>query len=548
MQNKDLARKVFFVVTLLINAILIAQIFGDLHGFFLYYFFNSDGLYLASIYKDVFIDQYGFKGWHLNASPNFIPEWPLYFLIRYITGDFRITAFVYSLISFLILNVLTAWLLKVTFKRINYSYLALVNLGYAVFLEFYIVSGAFVTSSFLFFSGYHNGAFIMALICLILFGLYLKTGKNIYSVFLFISVVFGVVSDRLLIMYYVVPSLTALFFTGNTLLRRNILISAVIGVAGAVAGMTIYNLIRSSDFFYIINLGYRESNFSEISSAFNNFVEEMVKFLEHGKFKRIMVILVLIALPTGLFLSFNSVFGKKKYLTKDTIERIMIVTFTSYIVVVMFTPIVNGLFYGTAHLRYNVSSLAVGVSFLVVIILLLTRNKAMWRNTVDILTGILIVLAIISIIRFESKANTVKGLKDLFSLYPEDVALIDSVASAHNLKYGVAHYWDAKRTTMFSKEDLRIYTVYGNIKPWFHVTNQNWYRHSDKGRYADPVFNFIVVNELEPRGEYFEKLTADADTLINTNILILKVPEFIFNQNNEPQILEKENKTNNYSP
>ena len=72
--------------------LLLLVVFSSFNDSAYNFFFNSDTLYLPSVYKDLFIDGYGIKGWELNPSPNFFPDMSVYFLLSYFIGDLNSTS------------------------------------------------------------------------------------------------------------------------------------------------------------------------------------------------------------------------------------------------------------------------------------------------------------------------------------------------------------------------------------------------------------------------------------------------------------------------
>ena len=398
----------------------------------------------------------------------------------------------------------------------------------------------FYETAFLFFVGFHGGAYLMALLSLLFLLLYLRHGKVIHLVLLIIVVFLGVLSDRLLIMYFVVPSLLILFFIRNNEFRKRILFSSVSSILAALFGMIVYNIIKNSDFIYIISLGNKKFDSSKIVSAIINYLEILKGMTEAGGAVLIIVVLFFVSLLSGIFLSIYVVFGKgRKYY--PFLEKVLIIFLTGYIFIVALTPIINGTFWGLGHLRYNYSSFYVAVSFIPVMLFVIERKIPKIANPVNVITLALVVAAIFSAIRNEKHNDTIEGLKNLSNYYPEEVKRIDEIAKDHNIQYGVGNYWYAKKTTMFSKENVRMYTALEDLRAWLHVTNENWYFTNRKGKYGNPRFNFVLLNNLKPEGEFFNRLQEKSDTVINGNIEILITPEFGYKNWKNLYLLDEEN-------
>lgn len=107
----------------------------------------------------------------------------------------------------------------------------------------------------------------------------------------------------------------------------------------------------------------------------------------------------------------------------------------------------------------------------------------------------------------------------------------------NHLKYGIADYWYAKVITMFSKNNLRVYSVYPSLMLYQHNANIHWYFGGNRGKYNHPVFNFIVEGNFEGN-QYIEELFKDKiDTLRLQNVTLLKVPEFKFDDVHKKPLL-----------
>jgi len=179
---------------------------------------------------------------------------------------------------------------------------------------------------------------------------------------------------------------------------------------------------------------------------------------------------------------------------------------------ILITPIINGSYVSWALLRYNIYSLYLAVFSYGYLFYKLTMRKKM---TTTYLTYIIIILLLaetaLIITKFRNN-NITDGLKKFMTYYPENVKCVDEHAKKENLRYGVAEYWRAKYTTMFSKENVRVYTILENTSAWYHVTNENWYYSKGKGTFGNPKFNFIITNGLN-KENLFEQLKYPTDTI-----------------------------------
>ena len=197
---------------------------------------------------------------------------------------------------------------------------------------------------------------------------------------------------------------------------------------------------------------------------------------------------------------------------------------------VYFAPVINGSYVGHAIIRYNFAALITGsVGFTYLLLRWLTKIppvRKLLSFAVLLLTAGLIGLymAIALNHRFFS------GIQSYVNYYPRLSEILDQLQEEHDLSCGIANYWEAKKTTIFSTNDVRLYAVSdGTFRPTYHVTNENWYHRGGQGRFADPVFNYLVTDGFRHTGKLHELFGERMDTLFNREgYTVVKVPPYLF--------------------
>jgi hypothetical protein len=106
--------------------------------------------------------------------------------------------------------------------------------------------------------------------------------------------------------------------------------------------------------------------------------------------------------------------------------------------------------------------------------------------------------------------------------------MVDELSQQHHLKNGLAEFWLAKPISMFSRNGLRVYQVYFDMCPYPHVVNANWFWGTEDGNTPPPVFDFVMLNNLNDSIIYKKLENRIIDTLTNNNITLLKVSPFFF--------------------
>ena len=203
----------WFVIALIIA--LIAQLywFSSLSLNDFDSLFNTDTLYLPSIYRDWFEDGYSINGWTLNPAPNFFPDMLLFFVLNFVTGSFIHAAFWFSIIQFFAIIVLCYLTFKTVKPNLLPSTFAPAIFLFTSFLFVKFIDHCFWESALLNNNSYHNGAFMMTIVCLLLFFLYLRKESKTAIISLLILMIICIPSDRLFFILLAAPLFPTIQYT-----------------------------------------------------------------------------------------------------------------------------------------------------------------------------------------------------------------------------------------------------------------------------------------------------------------------------------------------
>ena len=524
-------QKILFVISILINLILTTIIFATINEKQIYTYFNSDTLYLPSIYKDLFIDKSGFEGWHLNGAPNFLPDMLLFFIVRSLFSHFIPACFAFSLIQIAVILILLSVLYKTIFKTINYIHLSFAVLLMTFFLLVTLVNNDFVYTFYLLSISYHLGAFIMLLISFIFLFKYISSGKNLHLLILFIVSILSIINDRLYLVMFSFPIYALLFFLFLKVEKKERFIKILIyNTASILIGLFLFRMLKLSGYIHIIGLSWKVFNFNNIIPALKIFLEQHTHYLKELDYRGIINILFLISFVIHLYLLIKNVIHALKGKTYNELEFIYLLIFIPTILIILVTPIINGNYVSWALLRYNIYSLYLGIFSFAYLFYKLWATKRSLVNYFVIFIVLFIVVESVFIVKKVKKNNIIEGLDNFITYYPDHVKCIDELSEKRNLKYGISEYWKAKYITMFSKEDVRIYTVLDNLSIWYHVMNENWYYQNKKGEFGNPEFSFIISNGIKNEA-IIEHLGIPLDTIkCSGNLEILKYSQFQFDK------------------
>ncbi|MDF1572263.1 MAG: hypothetical protein P1P82_11675 [Bacteroidales bacterium] len=524
---------IWYVASGLLSIGFLLIIFADIGdtGFASIYF-NSDMLYDPVIFRDIFLDGTGFKGWHLNAAPNFFPDMFFYFIFMALSGNFITANFLFSIFQYLVILALVLWLFRQVNRENGLQLAATFNFMMFLFLLVPVFTDRFHLAFQLISISYHMGSFIMYLLSLNLLLLYLRKKSGPVLVLLFFSALLGVINDRLFISQFVFSLLPLVLLLLNHVHRKILLRPLSVIIAATILGLGFFRLLKVSGYIYIIGTGFKMFNFENLAVSWNTFVDYILRIFRNYHAERGILIIFIFALVLALVYLFHhrKLILKPEPQEQHFYQKYLIIVIASYLPVTLLIPVINGAFVAESIIRFNVMAFFMGIMLLP---LVLGTWKMTENNTARLLRYLLPVTTFTFLVLFGVKIATVEfsdGMRHYFDYYPEKVRVIDELKEEHGLKYGVGDYWYAKYTTMFSRKEVRIYTIFSHaLRPFYHSTNENWYHDGGKGRYRNPVFNFTV-----------RKINADSEKLKSTfqerldtiyinnedNYIVMKLPEF----------------------
>lgn len=495
------------LVCLAMNLLVILMVFASLGKYEIYTFTNTDTLYLPSIWKDVMIDGTGFKGWHLNGAPNFFPDMTLYFIIRFFISNWLTAIIVFSMVQSAIILTLSYFVVKTFIEGIPPLFL---NLGMLLMLLIFYsqLSGGFYYHTYLFLSmTYHTGSYVMLLLSLLFLGRYLKNDKPADLAVLFIVMVLAVFNDRLYLFQFSFPSLVLVLLLISKPMRKKLLFFYSASLAAIIFGIVIFNLIGLSAIFDIAHINNNFLNWANVLSSFQILFLEYANKFRGSFFYSIVGLLVILSWISMFVLSVKAVIRLvkgKKVVGAYIMETAYCLFATVYSLCIFTGPALGGNYLGLAHDRYNVYFIFFNLFNWPFLAFKVSEVRAL-RQPVTALISLFLLFNIGVLLYFHSKTTTAEGLSRFTHYYPDAARDMDELAVKYDLKYGLADFWYAKYITMFSKTDLRVYSVVRHLSPYKHVTNENWFTGGTKGKYAHPAYTFLILNDLN-REIAFQKL------------------------------------------
>ena len=522
LEAKLKAPSIYFYSSTLFIVVFILVTFSLISGSGLHTFFNSDTLYLPSLYQDAFEIGNTLKNWHFSTSPYFFPDMVLFTITSVVTDNFIISIILYAIAQYLLILFLINMVLKVYLQKKERQYmltignylLALIPLS-VYFVQDFDFSFHFTSSAF------HNGAFVNALIALNFFIRVLNKKSALHLTLLFLTIFISIISDRFFTVYFIFPAIaTTVFslFDKENRKRKAIYLGGMALLT--TISYTTFNLLKAYKIITVFNKTLA-IDLNVNKSSFTIFIEQFSHYLtafDSRSFALYFTIISFILLSRFIYQRF-----KAERLTVVNPELLLIVFLFFFMSIVLVTPILSGIYSGWDTLRYNFQVIIIGLLFFGIT----------FKSSSNKIKTIPFLISFVAFFAFTCTYLTSKqfytNLNSIVNYYPEKVKTIDEIAKKHDLQFGLANFWDARHTMMFSRENVRTYNCFDEMSPWYYTCNKDWF-------YIDPFtkdsvdFNFIIINNPKHE-ENFKKVLGDPLKIIDTNdVRIFITKPFRYNQ------------------
>jgi hypothetical protein len=498
--NQQISQSIY-LLTWILNLLALIVVFGSLNTYMIEVYFNSDALFLPSFYKDIFIDGTGFRGWNMNGAPNFFPDIFLYSIINSIIPNFKIANLVFSSCQYMLILAGLNLVLKAVITDINKWTLIFLNVLFPLYILVALVDRDFYFAYQVISMAYHAGSVVTMLYAAYFFFNYLKNQSK-WNIFGLIIISFlGAFNDRIFISSYAIPMFVILLLELIWIKHKPLRIATIATSLSSAIAFTLFAYLKDNNPYYkIIGLHERFLNFKNAASSWHIFSEQHWNLLKAFELRSFIVAITFLSLIIPVFISIHYLVKARKLKTYDSSKK-TIITFVFFtagaLFLNIFAPIINGNYQGIACLRYATFSYLFSFVVFVFFIHYLTKKKSSSIKYIASAFLIILITVLISGIANYQIRNTIFRIANY---YPEEVKVIDEYAKKKNLKYGVANWWSAKVTTLFSHQDLRVYTsINDKLNLWYHATNENLYHDYNRGKYRNPVFNFVILTKMEPK-------------------------------------------------
>ncbi len=447
------------------------------------FIFDSDDLYLPSLFKNIFSHNGSIHDWYLTPAPYFFPDYLLFGISYVLTKKIHYQMAIYACLQITLLWICLYFLFKkmVAAER---------NLSSTDFLELPRYMAISTTAlllwlatnqsiySYLLLSANHYGTFLVEVTSTIfILDYFQKVNINAISkkyivLSVFILSIIITYSDCLYIAQYVAPMSAAYVCSSLTIREKKIKESLVIIaiLVGSFIGYKLYPLFLAHPTRYPNHLHLKQYiiNFPYISAIFHRMMIGMpfvtlylsffyitlvlsIPYLIIQRKKRELLIALFLLFSAGSILS--TLIFIRHFIPADR----YFISFVNW-------PIIFGVYFLTIRIK-----------------------KISYMFNLCILTLILFFLGL-----------EIKGLLETNHFHNQyknaDVVCIDRALNAFpEHKYGIAQYWDAKFIQAHSEHELVLaqYDRLLNEHRW--ITSSTFFRN---------VYDFAIINTNSPIDEY----------------------------------------------
>ncbi len=508
--------KALFLLVLCCFVVLVLAIFsGSQHTWA--YFFNSDALYLPTLYQSLFVEGYSLDLWFLNPSILLVPDIVLFFILRFFTGHVVWSMLLFGIVQNLFIFFGLALIFNQIFKKEFWFFAAFAISMLLLFFLDAVLSNNFYFANLALNSTLHFGAFAMAILTLGLSLLYYNKAKTSTLILLFILSMLSVLSDRLFMLMYSVPVAAVSLYIAIAWRKRAAIILLISTIISLLLGMWLHGVIDRT-WLNVLHLP-KITNFDKIDESFFILMDLMRSHILRWNIFSFIIIAALASYILQLIIA-------AKLIVKNLCnspQAFYLLFSLIFIPAVFLMPVLTGTFTQISIMRYNISAFFMAIINLGFLLgyFIEKKNYNAWMMITSKAVFIALLLTMFGI--GVSKISS-EGIDRFFNYYPDYVRELDEIAKEENLQYGLASFWHAKPITVFSRKGLKVYHAFDELIPYVHVTSLEYYTREDH------VFNFVVISTINDKEAWKKHLNPEAEIKMvskgNTKVMIL--PPFKF--------------------
>lgn len=423
-------------------------------------FFNSDALFLPSLFKGTLREGNSFYDWMLPPSPYLFPDILVYAVAYAISSQVLIQILAFAIFQLLLFFILAARLLACFEPMPNAIVHSATLSSSIVFLGLYSADPFGLS----FVGVFHFGSLLSLLLLAILYFEFLESGSSrksrVVAIWTFLIGGAAAVSDRLILVHFILPILLmGLFLAPKDVRRNNTLRFGMILLLGAL-------LLSLFAKFALPELGRLDTSFS-LAVAGDKLMMLGLWYIE----KPLWLQPVLWLFPLGMGVSLAYCYMNRG--SRDAVTEKKKTFAFLFLILAVLSVLVVSLSDRAFTSRYMLPCL-----FLPGLILFVLggRRWAGWLALVYLGPAIFI---------FASLQGKSSEYPDALGI-PEFVRCVEGYAKEHGASAGFANYWDAIPLYVLNNSNLKLASVTSDLTPMPWMFN----KHAGEGR-----FSFAVIDD-----------------------------------------------------
>ena len=439
-------------------------------------FFNSDTLFPAALYKDLFLRGGSLNDWYLPPPPYFFPEWPLYFVTNALAPNPYWAVAAFFVVQIVLTFFALAWLNRLFLDRgkaFLFAGMSLLSLCYLCMKSTAAVS----PFKSLALCVQHFGTFVTGLVVLrlaVMAILWPETRvKKAYLFLIFILSSLASLSDAIFVVQFCAPLVIASIYLWAKCVVpwRKALSVATSTATGMACGFVLYGHLGLNLGWYPAHIDIRvlSKNGLDIESLFLNL------WRTHPSWLALCALVWATLFCMWAFVDKLEEFqrplsGSAKFLTAFCLASCGMVLASNLMVDV------------SVAVRYFIPVFFFPVFFAPYVTLAIRHSRL--RTTV-----ILVCMAGVCAAAIHFLASNPQPFAFHGDYYPEEIKCMDAAFEKYGLDNGVAQYWDARRTAILAKTQVNIAQVNYNLVNYLWNTSKRTFRNS---------YDFAIIDVTAP--------------------------------------------------
>lgn len=444
---------------------------------------DSDALYPSALYRD-FMRGADLSNWVLSSGAYWFPDYPQYFLVRYLAGSAQVAAMIYAVLNVLLMTVSLIVLARQIITGFHAAHAALLVSLSTLFVLF---NPMWIVQTNMFFATVHHGGALIAMPLTLALAIRLTLRPSTRTTWMLAGGTLAALSllmtasDLMFVIQVLVPLAPALLipFLWMPACRRRIA-SVLILLAGASAAGFVLDRIsrgRADNVMVLFAPDRALASFSVLAAA------PAAEVLSNPAHLLLLGVFLALSLMVLVWQGWRLArYPERARPAVAVFAAFCLALFVANVAFVGGTGIAQDLW----ALRYFLPLLVLSTGYGFFFLLTPLHGRALWQRTIMLAFSCVVLLS--AFIPFVQRTASFDQLAREANYYPPEVACLDTQLRSHHVTQGVATYWQARPITEFSRANLTLAQVHSDLSPFPWVNSLESY-------YVEPQF---IVLDMSP--------------------------------------------------